>query len=133
MEEAGHPPIRSVFVCGGLSKNPLYVSSHADAMRWQRVHTTLGHNTCALPPVHSPSSQPDFTARLHSPTSKPDFTAPLHRLAPRLDGVGNVDDTHFTARFHTPDAMAWHVGDERRSRQSFKPLARPLGEGVGGH
>jgi len=32
MAAAGHARISSVFVCGGLSKNPLYVSSHADAM-----------------------------------------------------------------------------------------------------
>ncbi|EOD41947.1 hypothetical protein EMIHUDRAFT_60950 [Emiliania huxleyi CCMP1516] len=33
MQAAGHPTIGRVFVCGGLSKNPLYVSSHADALR----------------------------------------------------------------------------------------------------
>jgi len=33
MQAAGHPTIGCVFVCGGLSKNPLYVSSHADALR----------------------------------------------------------------------------------------------------
>ena len=32
MEEAGHPPITSVIACGGLSKNVLYVSTHADVL-----------------------------------------------------------------------------------------------------
>merc|ERR1712232_1013268 len=32
MVAAGHEPIKHVFACGGLSKNTLYSSSHADAM-----------------------------------------------------------------------------------------------------
>lgn len=32
MVAAGHKPIKHVFACGGLSKNTLYSSSHADAL-----------------------------------------------------------------------------------------------------
>ena len=32
MDGAGPPPILSVIACGGLSKNSLYVSTHADVL-----------------------------------------------------------------------------------------------------
>jgi hypothetical protein len=70
MEEAGHPPIRSVFVCGGLSKNPLYVSSHADAMRCGSANSQL----CSQPQLILPLSKnpfAPFTAPVHSPQSQP--------------------------------------------------------------